>query len=140
MTILYTIISFAAPFLLIALWKIPNRSNSKPPFQRVLLLTAHPDDECMFFSPTIINLASSVQSLQVLCLSRGNDQGLGSIRQTELDKSCKVLADTTIECRALDHEGLQDGMDIKWDLPVIEEIVVQNIKSLKIDAVSCGIE
>lgn len=132
---LSTIIYIAAPFILIAFWQLPHVFNSKPPFKRVLLLTAHPDDECMFFSPTILNLASRIQSLQVLCLSIGNDQGLGSIRKAELEKSCKVLADDVIECNALDHEALQDGMDNQWDLNVIQKIVQKQIKSQKIDVV-----
>ena len=36
----------------------------------VLLVTAHPDDECMFFSPTILNLRRS-STVHLLCLSTG---------------------------------------------------------------------
>lgn len=36
----------------------------------VLVITAHPDDECMFFSPTILNLQQSC-TVHVLCLSAG---------------------------------------------------------------------
>jgi N-acetylglucosaminylphosphatidylinositol deacetylase len=39
--------------------------------QTVLILTAHPDDECMFFSPTIQAL-NSVANVHVLCLSQGS--------------------------------------------------------------------
>lgn len=40
----------------------------------VLILTAHPDDECMFFGPTITTLKSIVKCrLHVLCLSTGNE-------------------------------------------------------------------
>lgn len=83
---------------------------------RVLLLTAHPDDEAMFFSPTLLALkdapirASEVQtdaSEQVffstedlptsrskvfsLCLSTGNAEGLGSVRTAELSQSLDLL-------------------------------------------------
>jgi hypothetical protein len=37
----------------------------------VLLLTAHPDDEVMFFAPTIRGLRSSDSEIKVLCLSNG---------------------------------------------------------------------
>ena len=41
--------------------------------KRVLILTAHPDDECMFFGPTITALRSmSKAQVHVLCLSTGN--------------------------------------------------------------------
>ena len=37
----------------------------------VLLVTAHPDDECMFFTPTMSSLAASGARLSLLCLSTG---------------------------------------------------------------------
>jgi N-acetylglucosaminylphosphatidylinositol deacetylase len=41
--------------------------------KRVLLLIAHPDDEAMFFAPTVISLARpELQNhVQILCLSMG---------------------------------------------------------------------
>lgn len=39
---------------------------------RVLLVTAHPDDECMFFGPTLIALKKRKNCrIFVLCMSRG---------------------------------------------------------------------
>lgn len=73
----------------------------------ILLLTAHPDDECMFFAPTITSLGvkaghvsegSSADSsgtngarVYSLCLSAGDADGLGDIRREELGKSLDVL-------------------------------------------------
>ena len=59
----------------------------------VLLLTAHPDDECMFFSPTILALlaAEPPPNLYSLCLSVGNADGLGVTRREELGRSLDVL-------------------------------------------------
>ena len=37
----------------------------------VLVITAHPDDECMFFSPSILNLPRSCRTIHVLCLTTG---------------------------------------------------------------------
>ena len=52
---------------------------------RVLLVTAHPDDESMFFVPAV---RSAVQGggaqLALLCLSRGNAQGMGQVREREV--------------------------------------------------------
>ncbi len=39
--------------------------------QIVLLVTAHPDDECMFFSPTILGLLDSGAKVHLMCLSKG---------------------------------------------------------------------
>ena len=39
---------------------------------RILLITAHPDDECMFFAPTALYLGRSVRAeLFLMCLSEG---------------------------------------------------------------------
>lgn len=38
----------------------------------VVILTAHPDDECMFFGPTITSLRTLTKTrISVLCLSTG---------------------------------------------------------------------
>lgn len=34
-------------------------------------MTAHPDDECMFFAPTVMSLAAAGAELWLLCLSLG---------------------------------------------------------------------
>jgi N-acetylglucosaminylphosphatidylinositol deacetylase len=83
-------------------------------YPRVLLLTAHPDDEAMFFAPTLLALTSasplskapidledqsqvvfSTPQPQIevfsLCLSTGNADGLGNVRPTELHASLDVL-------------------------------------------------
>jgi N-acetylglucosaminylphosphatidylinositol deacetylase len=36
-----------------------------------LVLTAHPDDEVMFFGPTILNLVASGWNLRAICISDG---------------------------------------------------------------------
>ena len=38
---------------------------------RALIVTAHPDDECMFFAPTALRLVEFNASVHVLCLSEG---------------------------------------------------------------------
>ena len=37
----------------------------------VLLVTAHPDDECMFFAPTITAFTEAAVPVFLLCLSQG---------------------------------------------------------------------
>ena len=39
---------------------------------RVLLITAHPDDESMFFAPTVITLTQANVEVFLLCLSEGH--------------------------------------------------------------------
>ena len=56
--------------------KRPRASPFKPN-DRVLIVTAHPDDECMFFGPTLCHLADRDIQAKVLCLSTGNFYGKG---------------------------------------------------------------
>lgn len=86
--IIITILSFLILWIL-----IPKRSgNSKllESHNHILFVTAHPDDECMFFGPSIQSLGKNCD-ISVLCLSIGNEMGLGSIRRKELGLSCDEL-------------------------------------------------
>ncbi len=47
-----------------------------PKVSTVLLLIAHPDDETMFFSPTVFALLRESCRVCVLCLSTGDDMNL----------------------------------------------------------------
>lgn len=61
--------------------------------RRICLLIAHPDDEAMFFSPTVLALTrqDSGNHVRILCLSSGDADGLGVTRQKELVKSAALL-------------------------------------------------
>jgi LmbE family N-acetylglucosaminyl deacetylase len=51
-----------------------NRTQSLPIHgKNILLVIAHPDDEVMFFGPTLIGItnSSSENNVRVLCLSNG---------------------------------------------------------------------
>jgi N-acetylglucosaminylphosphatidylinositol deacetylase len=81
---------------------------------RVLLLTAHPDDECLFFAPTVSSLQAlaprdglTAEHLKVelysLCLSVGNADGLGETRREELSRSLDVLGIDEDKRWVVDH-------------------------------------
>ncbi|KAF6767755.1 hypothetical protein AHF37_02311 [Paragonimus kellicotti] len=55
----------------------------------VLLVTAHPDDEAMFFTPTLLWLQKAGIPVDLLCFSVGDFDGLGSVRHTELLNAAK---------------------------------------------------
>lgn len=61
--------------------------------KRICLLIAHPDDEAMFFAPTVLALTrpGSGNHVKILCLSTGNADGLGDTRRRELVKSAMLL-------------------------------------------------
>ena len=73
-TLLWTV-SFVVGFVSIlvislALWSSGKRSLI--PVGKVLLITAHPDDECMFFAPSLISLTQANVDVFLLCLSEGH--------------------------------------------------------------------
>ena len=71
--------------------------------KETLLVIAHPDDESMFFVPTILQ----EKNLHVLCLSSGDFHGLGKVREQELRDVGKYLNIRTVTI--LDHPHLRDG-------------------------------
>jgi N-acetylglucosaminylphosphatidylinositol deacetylase len=61
-------------------------------------VTSHPDDETMFFGPTILSMTrgSGVAGrtrpdVFLLCMSNGNFRNNGRERKEELYKACQVL-------------------------------------------------
>ena len=66
-SLLVSILIYA--YHVLANFQQPSTIESK----QVLILTAHPDDECMFFGPTITALRSGLSKtrVHVLCLSTG---------------------------------------------------------------------
>lgn len=61
--------------------------------KRICLLIAHPDDEAMFFAPTVLALTrpETGNHVKILCLSSGDADGLGETRKKELVKSGMAL-------------------------------------------------
>lgn len=59
----------------------------------ICFLIAHPDDEAMFFAPTVLALTCPDKNnrVTILCLSDGDAEGLGAIRKKELVKSGLIL-------------------------------------------------
>ena len=58
--------------------------------KKVLLVTAHPDDEVLFFSPTLLAVPRGVKVF-TLCLSYGDSEGLGQVRKDEFHRAMDVL-------------------------------------------------
>ncbi|KAJ6598487.1 LmbE-like protein [Mycena vulgaris] len=109
----------------------------------ILLLTAHPDDECMFFAPTILALAALQQpalsgpksALYSLCLSVGNADGLGAIRKYELEGSLDILGVDSDKRMVLDHPALQDNFTASWDAQTIASVLKPYILENRINTI-----
>lgn len=95
----------------------------------VLLITAHPDDETMFFTPTIRLMTELSMQVTLLCLSHG----IGLNRQEELKEACKALG--IEECICLDEPELQDGFDQDWSPEVVSEAVGRTLQKYEFDFV-----
>ena len=110
--------------------------------KRALIVTAHPDDESMFFLPLLHSLGNRPSSsnerwqTHVLCLSRGSYDGLGRIREKELQACAAYLGLSLDHVQALDDPKLQDGMKNQWDVVHIAGIVAEYVQKNDIDAVS----
>ncbi|GAA5940563.1 N-acetylglucosaminylphosphatidylinositol deacetylase [Sporobolomyces koalae] len=99
----------------------------------VLWVTAHPDDESFFFAPSILNLPRAKRHL--LCLSTGNHDGAGHLRQEEIRQSCAVLGIAESNCVALDHPELQDNPTDIWSADLVRREVHEWVRRWNIDAI-----
>lgn len=126
-----------------SLCKILNssRSQSNAAFlttgdkKNVLLVIAHPDDESMFFSPTINYLTSRRHNLHILCMSNGNADGMGNIRKDELHRACAVLKIPLEQVKVLDLVDFQDGFDKLWNHKSLAKIVEEEVVNWSIDLI-----
>ncbi|KAI1359740.1 putative deacetylase LmbE-like domain-containing protein [Xylaria arbuscula] len=86
--------------------------------KKICLLIAHPDDEAMFFSPTVLALTrpENGNHVKILCLSTGNADGLGETRRRELVKSAMLLGLRREEdIFVMDSPDFPDSMTKTWD-------------------------
>ncbi|XP_068326135.1 uncharacterized protein [Pyrus communis] len=65
--------------------------------RNVLFVVAHPDDESMFFTPTINYLTSRGHNVHILCLSIGDADGKGTTRKEELYQASAILKIITFD-------------------------------------------
>ncbi|KTB14210.1 N-acetylglucosaminyl-phosphatidylinositol de-N-acetylase [Nakaseomyces glabratus] len=90
---------------------LPTHDN----FGVLNLVIAHPDDEIMFFSPTILQLIDHVQELNVVCLSNGDADGLGELRAKELKDAIGYLTvNRNLRNVSLNILDYTDGQNEVW--------------------------
>jgi N-acetylglucosaminylphosphatidylinositol deacetylase len=84
----------------------------------VWFVIAHPDDEVMFFAPSVVELAKpkNGNDVKLLCFLRGAavDASMGEIRARELHVLARILG--VGEVVVLDYE---DGMKVEWDADAV---------------------
>lgn len=120
--------SITVPKQLVTLHKVTNST--------VYFLIAHPDDEVMFFAPSILELSKPHygNTVQILCFSKGDsvDASMGEIRQQELYNSARILGIDKANVMVLDYK---DGMNETWHTEDIIQSLKENINRNKIPKV-----
>ncbi|CRK15573.1 N-acetylglucosaminyl-phosphatidylinositol de-N-acetylase like protein [Verticillium longisporum] len=94
--------------------------------KRICLLIAHPDDEAMFFAPTVLALTrpETGNHVKILCLSAGDADGLGETRKKELVKSGMALGlRQEDDVFVVDSPDFQDSMTLTWDAHKIASLL-----------------
>ena len=122
--------NFLLIFLLKFSIKLKNKFeaffNFKVGQKETLIIIAHPDDEVMFFLPTIRFLLKNNVKVHIMCLSNGNFNGLGVVREEEFENVCKLLK---IEDRVLVNDSkLQDDIRIKWNSEHVSQIIKEYLE------------
>ncbi|KAI5457688.1 putative deacetylase LmbE-like domain-containing protein [Mariannaea sp. PMI_226] len=111
---------------------IMTASMARPHFpmlrnKRICLVIAHPDDEAMFFAPTVLALTQpeTGNHVKILCLSTGDADGLGETRKKELVKSGMALGLRSEDDVFVidDTENFPDSMTTTWDRTEIAKLL-----------------
>lgn len=128
----YSLVSLVV-YIIHLLLNRPNKSIGK---KNVCLITAHPDDECMFFGPIMRQMVKNSNNIFVLCMTNGNYDGQGPARAKELESSCAHLIDSNLSNVTLINETeLPDSPKATWNKELCISIIQKYIKDNKIDIV-----
>lgn len=96
----------------------------------VLFVTSHPDDEAMFFGPSILYALKQNCTVFLMCLSTGDAEGLGDIRAQELYNATVFLGLPPTQVKVVNDERLPDSMTTVWD----PEVIAEHVKEAQRDA------
>ncbi|CAL5230095.1 g13553 [Coccomyxa viridis] len=94
---------------------------------RVLLVTAHPDDEVIFFSSSVTALHAAGAEVFLLCLTSGDAHGLGQQRVLELEKAAQALGIDRDHLTILNDTRIQDGHHEIWEQEYVAGIVAAEV-------------
>jgi N-acetylglucosaminylphosphatidylinositol deacetylase len=107
----------------------------------VALVIAHPDDEAMFFGPTLAQLAApaSGNNVSIVCFSAGDFEGLGATRTRELVASARGFGVPPARVMLLDEpDQFPDSQAAEWDKATIaariDQLLDADTKLLTFDA------
>jgi len=129
-SILFSCLAF---YIVISQFYSKPRNRNFSGSSRVLLVTAHPDDEVMFFGPTILSLLEAGCQVFLLVMSPGREPG--HRRKHELYESCKVLGIPSSNILLVRHSKLKDDPHVRWREELVSNIISRHVASLRVDTV-----
>ncbi|KAJ1455698.1 putative deacetylase LmbE-like domain-containing protein [Pelagophyceae sp. CCMP2097] len=88
-----------------------------------IFVISHPDDEAMFFFPSLTALAKSCD-VTVLSLSNGGADGLGRTRTAEMAAAAHLGGYTAV---VVDDTKLRDGFSSKWHAADVARVVQPHV-------------
>ncbi|XP_068387752.1 N-acetylglucosaminyl-phosphatidylinositol de-N-acetylase isoform X3 [Eschrichtius robustus] len=115
--------------------KSPEQPGLPGAGSRTLLVTAHPDDEAMFFAPTVLGLARLRHQVSLLCFSSGNYYNQGEIRKKELLQSCDVLGIPPSNVMIIDNRDFPDDPGVRWDTERVADVLLRHVEASRINLV-----
>ncbi|KAJ1834646.1 hypothetical protein LPJ63_001777 [Coemansia sp. RSA 2711] len=114
---------------------VPAKKQDKQQ-KHVLFVTAHPDDECMFFTPTLASLARQPHvAVSLLCLSKGDHDGHGDVRKKELIKAAVSFGLTPDSVIIVDDPNLPDDPKKAWNVALVAKTVEAVVAAGDVDTV-----
>jgi len=129
-SILFSCLAF---YIVISQFYSKPRNKNFSGSSRVLLVTAHPDDEVMFFGPTILSLLEAGCQVFLLVMSPGREPG--HRRKHELYESCRVLGIPSSNIILVRHSKLKDDPHVRWREELVSSIISRHVASLNVDTV-----
>ena len=124
---------FVSVLNLYVLEHVRGRHGALASWRRVLLVISHPDDESMFFGPTIQALRRAGARTHILCLSNGDADGLGAVREKELESARKFLGVDSSE--VVNDSKLKDGFKEVWPEETVAAYVEASVRRLDANVV-----
>lgn len=95
----------------------------------MFFVIGHPDDEVMFFSPSLVEITKRKHDneVKIICFSRGDavDESFGDIRAHELRSSARIIGVKDENVIVLDK--FKDGMDEHWSAQDIASSLAKEV-------------
>ncbi|KAJ2683983.1 hypothetical protein GGH99_004190 [Coemansia sp. RSA 1285] len=114
---------------------IPKEKQGKKQ-KHVLFVTAHPDDESMFFAPTLAYMAKRADiAVTLMCLTKGDHGGQGEMRKKELIKAAVGFGLTPESVLIVDDANLPDDPRRIWNAALVAKAVEDVVVVGDVDAV-----